>query len=139
MQAIEALTGWQGAKRMLSESKPDSIGWRIIGAFSLPKSSFRLPSAWVKIAFCGPNKFEGASRSFELKTVIIQKTQDPVWNQKFVLDVPHDAKVIDLEVYDRAAGLSDEQLSRARLKFSKTGSVHASFTNRSLIYGYDGM
>lgn len=138
-QAIKILEDWQAAERILSGLENEHIELRIIGAFSLPKSSFRVPTAWVKIVFYKPNKFGGSYRKFELKTDAIQKTQDPVWNQTFTLDIPPDARMIDLEVYDRVAGLTDKELSRVRLKFSSIAGIEATFADKSLIYGYDGM
>ena len=138
-QAIKALQDWHISERILSGSDPEIIELRIIGAFSLPKSSFRIPTAWVNIVVYGPNKFGGAYRKFELKTDVVQKTQEPVWNRSFKLDIPYDARMIDLEVYDRVAGLTDKRLSGVRLKFSSIPGVEANLADRSLIYGLDGM
>jgi Ca2+-dependent lipid-binding protein len=138
-QAIKALQDWQISERILSGSDPEIIELRIRGAFSLPKSSFRIPTAWVNIVVYGPNKFGGAYRKFELKTDVAQKTQEPVWNQSFKLDIPYDARMIDLEVYDRVAGLTDKRLSMVRLKFSSIPGVEANLADRSLIYGINGM
>jgi hypothetical protein len=62
-----------------------------------------------------------------------------VWNQSFKLDIPYDARMIDLEVYDRVAGLTDKRLSMVRLKFSSIPGVEANLADRSLIYGINGM
>lgn len=136
--AISILKDWQNAEKILS-GNPEQILLRVIGAFSLPKSSFRLPTARVKIVVYGTNKFGGAYRRSELKTDVVQKSQDPVWNQSFTLDIPPDAKMVDLEVYDRVAGLSDKEISRVRLKFSSIPGVEPTFADKSLVYDYDGM
>lgn len=138
-QALKVLQDWQAAEKILSGVDPDVVELRIIGAFSLPKSSFRVPTAWVKVVFYGPNKFGGPYRKFELKTELAQKSQDPVWNKSFKLDIPPDTRMIDLEVYDRVAGLTDKELSRIRLKFSSIPGVEAILADRSLVYGIDGM
>jgi hypothetical protein len=138
-QAIKALQDWQASERILSGVDPEVVELRIIGAFSLPKSSFRAPTPWVKVVFYGPNKYGGPCRRFELKTEPAQKTQDPVWNKTFKLDIPPDARMIDLEVYDSVAGLTNKELSRVRMKFSFIPGVEASLADRSLIYDLDGM
>ena len=136
--AIFILKDWQNGEN-ISFANPEHIVLRIIGAFYLPKSSFGFPTTWIKIVFYVPNKFGGAYRKFELKTYIAQKSRDPVYNQAFTLDVPPDAKMVDLEVYDQVAGLSDKEISRVRLKSSSILRVEATFADESLIHDYDGM
>jgi len=48
-QAISILQDWQVSERILSGAEHTQIQLRIISAFSLPKSMFRVPSTWVKV------------------------------------------------------------------------------------------
>jgi len=137
-EAIEALKNWQIAEKVLFGSEHERLELRIISASSLPKFSFRLPTTWVKLVSYNPNKFGGSVRNLELKTDAIPKTQDPVWDQTFLLDVPKNAKFIDLEVYDRVAGFTDKELGRMRLHFSTIPGVDATLADKSLIYDFDG-
>jgi hypothetical protein len=137
-QASAALLEWERSKKILSGSgEDDVIELTVISASDLPKSNFRPPSAFAKVVVYGPNKFGGAMRLFDLKTDPVPKTQHPVWNQTFLIKVPKNAKMIDVEIHDRVAGI-DKELVRVRLKFSFILGMEANFEGRSLLYGIDG-
>jgi len=52
------------------------------------------------------------------------------------MTVQNNSKFLDLELYDRVAGL-DKMLGRRRLEFSFIPGVESMFANRSLVYGVD--
>jgi hypothetical protein len=138
LHASAALKEWERSKKILSGSEIDDvIDLTIISASNLPKSNFRPPSAFAKVVLYGPNKFGGAIRLFDLKTDPEPKTQNPVWNQPFLLKIPKNSKMIDVEIHDRVAGI-DKELVRVRLKFSFIPGLEANFEGRSLMYGIDG-
>ncbi|TVY84293.1 hypothetical protein LSUE1_G000255, partial [Lachnellula suecica] len=131
-QALTALEEWQRAKVVLSGGEKESIELTVVSALGLPKSNFFSSNAWVKVVFYVQRGVR-TMRTLEVKTEVSKATQNPVWNKSWPLDIPMDSKMVDLELYDRVAGL-DKQLTKVRLSFSR---VEASFANRSLMYGLD--
>ena len=77
-------------------------------------------------------------RLFEHKTAVENKTQSPVWNRSFLINVPPGSKMIHLEVHDHVAGITKNKISRVKLYFLFVPRVEASFVDRSLIYSFDG-
>lgn len=138
-QALMAMKDWQAAKVILSgnsSESPDVIELRVVSASALPKSSFRLPSTYVKVSYFGTNKFGGPLRAWEGKTELVQKTQDPVWEKSFPLKIPANAKMIDIEIYDRFA--KEKMVAKTRSLFSFIPGVEAKFADRSLLESVDG-
>jgi Ca2+-dependent lipid-binding protein len=113
------------------------IELKVVAARSLPKSSFRTPNAWARVVVYGTNQFDSPMRLFDLKTELSQKSQNAVWNKSLPVKLRNSLKMIDVELYDRVAGI-DKELSRVRLKMSYIQGVEANFASRSLIYGIDG-
>ena len=137
-QAITALKEWQEAERIFAPNDiRDNLELMVISATGLPKPNFRTPTAWAKVVCYGENKISGLLKLMEFKTEVALKSQNPVWNKNFVIISPKRAKWIDIEIYDRVAGM-DSQLGKSRLHYSFIPGVEANFANRSLIYGYDG-
>jgi len=137
-QALIVLKDWEASQSVLSGSQNDHIELRVISAISLPKTSFRMPSAWAKVVFYGHNRNGGAIRLFELKTDAVPKSQFPVWDMGFVIEAPPKSKMIQVEIHDRVSGIMDKEIARVILKFTSGPGGEEHFVNRSLIYGFDG-
>ncbi|KAG9231932.1 hypothetical protein BJ875DRAFT_468148 [Amylocarpus encephaloides] len=136
-QAFDVLKQWEKSESILSGADGnDPIEITVIAAAALSRSSFRVPTPFAKVIYYGPNRFGGAMRVSEQKTEISGKTTNPVWNKRFQLQIIPMSKFIDIEIGDRLAGM-DKQLATARLAFSYTPGVEASFLDKSLVYGYD--
>jgi hypothetical protein len=137
-QAIKVLNDWREAETILSGRSGDDIVTLTVGAVSdLPKPTLGSLSTSVRVVFYGPNHNGGALRLFEFKTDT-SKSQSPVWNKSFVLAVASGSRFVDLELYDRIAGI-DKYLGRRRLEFSFIPGVEATLANRSLMCAFDGM
>ncbi|PVH82065.1 hypothetical protein DL98DRAFT_514136 [Cadophora sp. DSE1049] len=135
-EALRALRDWNTAERMLSGSEVDDvIEMTIISATGLPKSTFGKPNLLVKLVLFVATRV-GQMRVLELKTEVFPKSQDPVWNKLFNVTLPKNSKWIDVEVYDRVAGI-ESQIGRVRILFSFIPGIEASFANKSLMYGLD--
>lgn len=136
--ALIALDHWQMAERLFSPSEGnDDIELTVISASGLPKPNFRTPTAWAKVGCYGQNKSGGLLKVIEYKTEVALKSQNPLWNKKFLIKLPKYVQIIVIEILDRVAGI-DQQLSKNRLHFSFIPGVEANFANRSLIYSCDG-
>ncbi|KAK0119783.1 hypothetical protein ONS95_011216 [Cadophora gregata] len=135
-EALRALEEWHTAERILSGSEVDDvIEMTIMSATGLPKSTFGKPSLFVKLVLFVAARV-GQMRVMELKTDVFPKSQDPIWNKTFEVTLPKNSKWIDVEIYDRVAGM-ESHIGRVRLPFSFVPGVEASFANKSLVYGLD--
>ncbi|KAG4443173.1 hypothetical protein IFR05_001315 [Cadophora sp. M221] len=135
-QALRALRDWQTAEKMLSGSEgEDIIELTIVSATGFPKSTFGRPSLLVKVVLFVATRL-GQVRGLELKTDVVAKSQDPVWDKAFDIAVPKNPKWIDVEVHDRVAGI-ETQIGRIRIPFSFIPGVEANFADKSLMYGID--
>lgn len=136
-QAISALKDWDKASRILSGAEGgEHIIFTVIAASNVPKSLFSQPSAWIQVVVYGTNRFGGALRMLELRTEVSRATQHPVWNKEFSIYISKTTKMIDVEVYDRVAGI-DKEICRCRFLFKFVPGVEASLGGNSLLYGLD--
>ncbi|KAH6723217.1 hypothetical protein BKA61DRAFT_586017 [Leptodontidium sp. MPI-SDFR-AT-0119] len=135
-EALRALRDWQTAEKILSGSEgEDLIEFTIVSATGFPKSTFGRPSLLAKAVLFVATRV-GQARVLELKTEVVSKSQDPVWNKAFDIAVPKNSKWIDVEVCDRVAGM-ETQIGRIRMPFSFVPGVEANFADKSLMYGID--
>lgn len=135
-EALRALRDWQTAERTLSGSEvDDAMDMTVMSATALPKSTFGKPSLLVKLVLFAATRL-GQMRVLELKTDVFPKSQDPVWNKTFSITLPKNSKWIDVDLYDRVAGL-ESHIGRVRMPFSFIPGVEASFANKSFMYGLD--
>ncbi|KAH7355015.1 hypothetical protein BKA65DRAFT_497483 [Rhexocercosporidium sp. MPI-PUGE-AT-0058] len=135
-ESLQALRDWKTAEKMLSGSEgDDTIEMTIVSATRFPKSTFGRPSLLVKVVLFVATRI-GQMRALELKTDIVSKSQDPIWNKAFDIAVPKNSKWIDVEVHDRVAGI-ESQIGRVRIPFSFIPGVEANFADKSLMYGID--
>lgn len=140
-QAIKCLDDWKEAETILSGNSGDETITLIVKSVSgIPKPTLGHASSFVKVVFYGPNLSQahgGAFRMYEAKTDVCSRTESPVWNKSYIMTIPNDAKFVDLELYDKVAGM-DKYLGRKRLEFAFVPGVEASFAERSLMHGIDG-
>ncbi|CAG8954629.1 hypothetical protein HYFRA_00004549 [Hymenoscyphus fraxineus] len=135
--ALEVLKRWAESEEVLTgNDKKDMIEFTVVAAANLPKSSFRIPKCIAKVVYYGPNRLGGSARVTEFKTEVSQKTNNPVWNKTFKVQlVPH-SRFIDIEIHDRMAG-ADNMIARTRCNFSLIPGVEANFLQKSLLYDFD--
>jgi hypothetical protein len=136
-QATSALKDWDRSSRILSGAEGEQhILFTVVAASNIPKSLFSQPTAWVQVVIYGTNRFGGALRMLELRTEVSRATQHPVWNKEFSIYISRATKMIDVEVYDRVAGI-DKEICRCRFPFKFVPGVEASLGGNNLLYGFD--
>jgi hypothetical protein len=137
-QAISALKDWDKSSKILSGAEGgEHMILTVVSAANIPRSLFSQPSAWAQVVVYGTSRFGGPLRMLELKTEPSRQTQHPVWNKEFSIFISKATKMIDVQIYDRVAGI-DKEIYRCRFPLKFTPGVEAKLAGKNLMYGYDG-